>query len=619
MDDLIIRAAIIDELSAPLERILTDVSAFAREVDKASRAALRASASTTKLGASGSTAGAAARAHAERLATVRRRADEMNASFLRVVARGGAQLLHFAKRGAQAFGIMATAVAAFGVKSALSLQSSRAAFANFTTDPDGLIRQLRGLDATKALGLGQTAQTASRLGAFGIKAQDLPSTVASLTDVAFLQGSEGAAQRLNQISLALGQVQTKGRIMAEEAVQFTEAGAPIYERLAEAMGIGRQELAKMLSDPQDSAKIFNRIGGGAGLARILGEGNAKGAAARASRSTLIGNLTSVKNRFGGAVAAGSQGTLDRLSKLIFANESGLTSLENRIEATVSSGLPKLVDAVLGFWGRNGRMIRREVRLLIADVRDFARVVGPVLGDWLAVAIPLLLGMAHAVGFVSRALKPVSGLIFPVVAGLAAFQSVIAGSRAIAAMGAAVKGITSFAAAMRVLGLSAYANPYVLIAAAIIGVGVALYIAYRRSERFRNIVNAIGRFGKAAFGGMVEGIKTFIGWVRQAIDWLANLYDRIPGPIKRVLNFIVPGAAGIDAASSLPPPGGPSRPGVGATAARPSPNRNGATVAPVTVASHNMFVDGLQRREVERIAGEEAGKAYDSRDRAKKER
>lgn len=609
MDDLIIRAAIIDELSAPLDRITTDISHLAREVARLDRTASRASAATSKMGRAGSAAGSAAAAHAAQLAKVRARADEMNRSFERVVARGGRQMLNFARRGAQAFGIMGAAITAVGSNAALSLQDARKAFANFTTDPEGLTRRIQGLDATKALGITRTANIGAQLGAFGIKDTDIPDAIASLTDAAYLKGSKGAEARIERIGLALGQVQAKGRIMAEEALQFAEAGVPIYARLATAIGVTQAQLLKMLSTPGKSAQIFDQIGGAAGLARVIGGGTAKGAALRAVTGTVRGAVGSAKNRFAGAAAIGAQPTLDRLAKLVFANEAGLSSFEKTITRVVGSGLPRLVDAVLGFWGRNGRTIRREVRLLISDVRDFARFAGPVLADGLAVAVPVLLGMAHAVGFLSRVLRPFSGFLAPLVAGFAAFT----------VLNKAATAVKGFTLAMRALALTAYANPYVLIGAAVVALVVGLVVLYRRSERFRNIVNAIGRFGKAAFGGMVDGIKSFISWVRQAIDWVANLYDRIPGPIKRVLNLIVPGAAAVDVASSLPPPGGPSRLGNGATAARPSPSRTGGTVEPVTVQSNNTFVDGLQRREVERIAGEEAGKAYDSRDRAKRER
>jgi tape measure domain-containing protein len=468
MDDLIIRAAIINEMSAPLDRIHTDLDAMARAV---ARVVGNTDRMTTATGA----AGRAVRqltAEEERLErqthAVARAMNRLDTATDAMVRRSGVGLLAFARRGSQALGVLAGAAAVFGTKTALSVQSARGAFKNFTADPEGLLAQIQGLDATKALGIGVTASVTAKLGGFGVG--NLPGSVAALTDAAFLSGSEGASERLQRLALALGQVQTKGRIQAEEALQFAEAGVPIFEKLAAAIGVSQGELSTLLSSRGGSARIFEQIGGAAGLAQIIGGGNTKGAAKRATNSSLGAQIRARLNGFGGAVSAGYQPTLDRLSKLVSQNEKGLNGFEATVERVVGQNLLRLLDSVVGFWNRSGKTIKRELTQLGRDFMDFARLAGPVIGDALAVAAPLFFGLTRSIGFLTRVLRPVSFLLVPLAAGLAGLLVFSRIAKGVQAASAALK---LLGGVMNVLRLAALTNPFVIFATAAVGLGGSL--------------------------------------------------------------------------------------------------------------------------------------------------
>jgi len=86
-----------------------------------------------------------------------------------------------------------------------------------------------------------------------------------------------------------------------------------------------------------------------------------------------------------------------------------------------------------------------------------------------------------------------------------------------------------------------ANPVVLITAGIIALGIALVIAYKKSETFRNVVNAafsavksaVGALvgvWKAEFNAAVSVMQTLYGWVQNvlgAIRSLANAISSLP--------------------------------------------------------------------------------------------
>ncbi len=84
-------------------------------------------------------------------------------------------------------------------------------------------------------------------------------------------------------------------------------------------------------------------------------------------------------------------------------------------------------------------------------------------------------------------------------------------------------------------IAALSNPYVLIAIAVIALVVAMYALYTRSEKFRAIMDAIGRGIKTGFLATVEWFKTLpaffenlwkdiSGWFMVGVGWVKKNWD-----------------------------------------------------------------------------------------------
>ena len=91
----------------------------------------------------------------------------------------------------------------------------------------------------------------------------------------------------------------------------------------------------------------------------------------------------------------------------------------------------------------------------------------------------------------------------------------AAALAVEAQAGATKALT---AAQKAANIAMRANPIGLVVTAVLLLVGALVLAYNKSETFRNIVQAAGRAGRAAFDTVVEGVKAVVSWVG----------DRIPG-------------------------------------------------------------------------------------------
>jgi len=81
--------------------------------------------------------------------------------------------------------------------------------------------------------------------------------------------------------------------------------------------------------------------------------------------------------------------------------------------------------------------------------------------------------------------------------------------------------------LNLLRAAAMANPMVAIAVAVVALIAAMIILYKKNEKFREIIDKIGRFAKRVFEGIIDVVKKVIDWVKT--NWPLVLAI-ITGPI-----------------------------------------------------------------------------------------
>ena len=171
----------------------------------------------------------------------------------------------------------------------------------------------------------------------------------------------------------------------------------------------------------------------------------------------------------------------------------------------SSGFPGFMERVA--------FVARTVVERFRELWPTIKTVGGVVRD---VAVAAFGFFADHLDQIRSVLSLVGPPVAAAVAGFMAFQKVAA----------AAKAVQAFALGIKAVGIALAANPIGLAVAAIAAVGVALYIAYQRSERFREVVTELGariagfvaRIREAfagggigaAFGVALDGIKSALG-------------------------------------------------------------------------------------------------------------
>jgi len=140
------------------------------------------------------------------------------------------------------------AVQAFGLRplqAAGTMEQSQIAFETMLGRERGkaFLAELKKFAATTPYEFAGIQEAARQLLAFRFEAEEIPGMLIAIGNAAagLGRGEEG----MQRIILALGQMQAKTKVSAEEMLQLTEAGIPAWDMLAKAMGKTTAEVMKM--------------------------------------------------------------------------------------------------------------------------------------------------------------------------------------------------------------------------------------------------------------------------------------------------------------------------------------------------------------------------------------
>src|SRR5574340_475058 len=87
-------------------------------------------------------------------------------------------------------------------------------------------------------------EQSKRLQAYGFEAERVIPILRTLTDATAAMG--GGEASINRVTLALGQMQARGKVATQEMNQLTEVGIPAWDMLAEKLGVTRAKLQEMV-------------------------------------------------------------------------------------------------------------------------------------------------------------------------------------------------------------------------------------------------------------------------------------------------------------------------------------------------------------------------------------
>ncbi len=340
----------------------------------------------------------------------------------------------------------------------------------------------------------ETNAAARQLLAYGIELKNVMFVMEGVMAAASLTGDSNAVDR---VARALGQIQTKGRLAAEEVRQLAEAGIPVYQILREELNLTAEEMQNIGKAGIGASTAINAIV--EGMTKRFGPG------VDALSKTLSGTFNKLQDEalmLGHTIA----GPLTDSYKALLVNITGF--VQNLRNAGESGGIGGIFEALIP------PRLQADVRTLVANIqllwmalKELAQGFGPILTQAIAMALrafnailPVISGFLAVVGKLLQAigknevvLRVLAGVLVAAATAWGIFKAQALGAMILAKVGTLITGI---AGALQALATVLIAHPVglvvTLIAASLIGAAMA-------SDRFN-----------AALTSLFQTVLNFLG-------------------------------------------------------------------------------------------------------------
>ena len=278
-----------------------------------------------------------------------------------------------------AFGAVAGSVALLGkslIGSAANLEQYQTSFEVMLGSAEkakDLLAEINEVASATPFEQTDIIKATQKLLAFGVAQKDVIGTFKVLGDMA-----QGDAMKLEGLAMAYGKVQVKGKASMEELNMVAEKGVPIFDAIAEQMGIAKSEVIKMSSAGKISAEIFNES-----MASMTEEGGIffqsmvkQSKTMTGLMSTVSGNVGLLGQQFGMILLPAAKKVALALNKLI------------QFFMKMSPSMKKVVVGVVAFIG--------VFAALMAGLAGFVAIAPAIAGAWVLATGPIGLTVAAVV-------------------------------------------------------------------------------------------------------------------------------------------------------------------------------------------------------------------------------
>ena len=365
-----------------------------------------------------------------------------------------------------------------------------------------------------SFGLGEAATTASSAVAAGIKPGKELTRYLSLTgDAAAIAGSS-----MGEMGSIINKVQTSNKAYNGELQQLSERGIPIYQWIAKEAKVTADEVFEMARDGEVSSEVFlnaieTNIGG---AAKKMGE---------KSFTASLANMWAAVGRLGASFldAGGKGGGFFSKMKPLMNNLTntidGMEGTAAKWGETLGQVLDKVVNGIKGIvnWYNS---LDKNTQKLIASIMQWSTLILVGLG-------PVLMIFSKLTGIIGALFGPFGKFL----KFFAKFSTAAKSSEG------AIIGITKVFPKLGAI-LGTLTGPVGWITLGFIALGTAFVVAYKKSETFRNIVNAALNGVKQTFitiGNIIKGFfQLFKGNGQDGVITLSKILP--PNVVVGLTNF-----------------------------------------------------------------------------------
>jgi tape measure domain-containing protein len=481
------------------------------------------------------------------------------------IVGGGARMIGtLGLAGVTAFGAVTAAAGGMGLAAAASNEQARISFTTMlgsAEKADSFLRDMQKFAATTPFEFPELQEASSALISAGINADKVIPIMTTLGDVTSGMGT--GAEGVDRATTALQQMSAAGRITGEDLNQLRDAGIPVYDLLASATGKSKAEVIKLAQagklGKKELDQMMKALESGKGLERFNGLMAKQSTSLTGMVSTMkdtigqgLGNaiaplIPMIKDGLGGATEFAMR-VMDKVPGVLMGIINGaksfsksavwadIRSVGERVFAVIVDAgkqIPGMLagagDALERFGHSQTWAAIKEAAGFIGDA--FTSAIIPAVGWLLTKGVPAIAAVVETMFRWRGVLVPIGVGLGVVVAGMAAAS----GLQSIMAAGGFLKWLRATLSATRLwtgvqwaLNVAMSANPIGLVVIAIAALAAGVIYAYKHSEKFRKICQAV-------FGWLKEEVPKAFFRVR---DDIVATWEDIKGTFTRAGKRVV---------------------------------------------------------------------------------
>ncbi|TFJ40134.1 hypothetical protein CKN73_07370 [Carnobacterium divergens] len=319
-----------------------------------------------------------------------------------------------------------------------SFQRVMKALTGDTNVANNVLSDLKVVTKGTAFGLDTAAKAVQGFVTRGVEIPKATKYFQAFGDAVAFYG-DGSKEQLENVSDALGKMLSKGKVSMDQMDRLTDAGIDGVGTYAKATGKSVETVQEELSKGSISATDFVDV-----------------------VSTAFEEGTNGVTKIAGA-----------------ARDAGATwgAVFTNMKAAVTRGVVAIIQAIDAGLQSAG----------LSNMRAMVAQVGTVFDDTLtkiAEKIP------PVIAFIANLVKTLKPLVPVVLAVGAAFLTFATGMSVMSKIQDVVKWVKGLSQAFDVLKVAVLGHPILALAAVLVGLGIAFYSAYQKSETFRNVVDKL---------------------------------------------------------------------------------------------------------------------------------
>lgn len=307
---------------------------------------------------------------------------------------------------------------------------------------DALMKQLIRTAAVTPFGVEDVTEGAKQLLAFNVAAEDVNKTLIGLGDVA-----AGMGLNLKDLVMLYGTTIAKGKMDTMDLYQFLNRGIPIADEIAKVMGLDVTNAIKEVQKQIKAGKVTSDI-----------------------FIQAMQSMTAEGSKFGGLMEAQSKTITGQISNIKDAIEQMFNDLGKSQEGIINAGL-----GVVSYLADNWKSVGNAVMVAATAYGSYKAVLMTVN------ALQVLNTKVLRLAVVEKRASAAAGITLSNAEAIAAAKTKL--------LTVAQKGLT---VALKETAKATLLNPYVLLAAAITSVVVAIYSYVNRISSAEAAENALAK-------------------------------------------------------------------------------------------------------------------------------